>query len=212
MSAALSPEDSDRGDTTRERRGAGTGRRGVWRRRRLERGSATQRFGKSAASDVLYSRAMTRTAVLTVAVLMSIGGIVSEQAKSQMPIDVGPGRLAWFDITTKDVPRAKEFYGKLFGWTFGAVAGTDQAAEIMSRGQAIGTIRSADGAISGFNGVSYIQVDDVVKASESAKTLGATVIPGFPFNLPGDRGAISLFLDPSGHPLGMYSRTRIPGK
>jgi predicted enzyme related to lactoylglutathione lyase len=163
-------------------------------------------------SNILYSHAMTRAAVLIVAVVMSIGGKAVEQTKSQMPIDVGAGRVAWFDITATDMPRAKEFYGKLFGWTFAAVAGTDQAVEIVSRGQAVGTIRRADGAISGFNGVIYIQVDDVVKTGESAKALGATVLPGFPFNLPGDRGAISLFLDPSGHPLGVYSRRRIPGK
>jgi predicted enzyme related to lactoylglutathione lyase len=129
-----------------------------------------------------------------------------------MPADVGPGRVAWFDISTKDLARAKDFYGKLFDWTFTAVAGTDQAVEINSRGTAIGTIRGADGAISGFNGVVYIQVDDVRSASNKAKTLGATLVPGFPFNLPNGTGAISLILDPSGHPLGLYSRNRLPGK
>ena len=148
----------------------------------------------------------TLTAVLTMAV-----GVVA-QVKPQMPADVGPGRVAWFDITTKDVARAKEFYGKLFDWSFTAVAGTDQAVEINSRGTAIGTIRGADGAISGFNGVVYIQVDDVQSASNKAKSLGASIVPGFPFNLPNGTGAISLILDPSGHPLGLYSRSRLPGK
>lgn len=149
---------------------------------------------------------LTLTTVLTLAVA------VAAQVKPQMPADVGPGRVAWFDISTKDVARAKEFYGKLFDWTFTAVAGTDQAVEINSRGTAIGTIRRADGAISGFNGVVYIQVDDVQSAGDKAKSLGATVVPGFPFNLPNGTGAISLILDPSGHPLGLYSRSRLPGK
>ena len=149
---------------------------------------------------------LTLTTVLTLAVA------VAAQVKPQMPADVGPGRVAWFDISTKDVARAKEFYGKLFDWTFTAVAGTDQAVEINSRGTAIGTIRRADGAISGFNGVVYIQVDDVQSAGDKAKSLGATVLPGFPFNLPTGIGAISLILDPSGHPLGLYSRSRLPGK
>ena len=74
----------------------------------------------------------------------------------------------------------------------------------------IGTIRGAEGAISAFNGVVYIQVDDVQTASDKAKALGGTVVEGFPFNLPNDRGAISLIADPSGHPLGLYSRRRIP--
>ena len=150
--------------------------------------------------------------MLTVATLFLIASSTPAQVKPQMPADVGPGRVAWFDISTKDLARAKDFYGKLFDWTFTAVAGTDQAVEINSRGTAIGTIRGADGAISGFNGVVYIQVDDVQSASNKAKTLGATVVPGFPFNLPNGTGAISLILDPSGHPLGLYSRNRLPGK
>ena len=149
---------------------------------------------------------LTLTTVLTMAVA------VAAQVKPQMPADVGPGRVAWFDISTKDVAQAKEFYGKLFDWTFTAVAGTDQAVEVNSRGTAIGTIRRTDGAISGFNGVVYIQVDDVQSAGDKAKSLGATVAPGFPFNLPTGIGAISLILDPSGHPLGLYSRSRLPGK
>jgi hypothetical protein len=48
-----------------------------------------------------------------------------------------------------------------------------------------------------------------VAKSDQAKALGATVVPGFPFNLPNGTGAISLILDPSGHQIGLYSRTRI---
>jgi uncharacterized protein len=154
---------------------------------------------------------MTRV-LLTVTAVVMIGAAVGAQEKAKMPADVGPGRVAWFDITTTNLARAKEFYGKLFDWTFTAVAGTDQAVEINSRGTAIGTIRGADGAISGFNGVVYIQVDDVRSASDKAKTLGGTIVPGFPFNLPNGTGAISLIMDPSGHPLGLYSRARIPAK
>ena len=154
---------------------------------------------------------MTRV-MLTVTALATIGTGLLAQVKPQMPPDVGPGRVAWFDISTTNLARAREFYGKLFDWTFSPVAGTDQALEINSRGTAIGTIRGADGAISGFNGVVYIQVDDVQSASNRAKALGGTVVQGFPFNLPNGTGAISLIVDPSGHPVGLYSRTRLPGK
>ena len=155
---------------------------------------------------------MTRVMVLAMTAVAVAGGAALAQSKAPMPADVGAGRAAWFDISTTNVARAREFYGALFGWTFTAVAGTDQAVEINSRGVAIGTIRRADGAISAFNGVVYIQVDDVRGASEKAKTLGATIVPGFPFNLPNGTGAISLLTDPSGHPLGLYSRARIPDK
>lgn len=127
-------------------------------------------------------------------------------AKS-LPADVGPGRVAWFDLTTSNLTQSKNFYGKLFGWTFETVKGTDQAAEIVAGGTSIGTLRIADGKISSFNGVVYIQVGDLETSCQNAKELGGTIPPGFPFNLPEGRGAIALVLDPAGHPIGLYSRT-----
>ncbi len=50
--------------------------------------------------------------------------------------------------------------GGLFAWQFAPVEGTDLAVEIVVRGEAIGTLRVAEGAISAFNGVVYVQVDD----------------------------------------------------
>ncbi len=123
---------------------------------------------------------------------------------------MGPGRIAWFDITTTNLPQSKEFYGKLFDWKFTPVQGTDQAAEIVSRGTAIGTLRGAEGNISPFNGVVYVQVTDLPAACKRVAELGGTVVPGFPFNLSEGTGAIGLVLDPSGHPMGLYSRTPLP--
>jgi predicted enzyme related to lactoylglutathione lyase len=132
----------------------------------------------------------------------------SEPPKS-MPADVGPGRVAWFDITTTDLQKAKEFYGKLFDWTFDPVQGTNMAVEIVAGGSSVGTIRVAEGEISSFNGVVYVQVPDIQESCKRATELGGTLVPGFPFNLSDDTGAIGLVNDPSGHPLGMYSRTPI---
>ena len=155
---------------------------------------------------------MTSVMFVKIAGLVALGAGVFAQVKPQMPMDVGPGRVAWFDITTPDLARAKEFYGKMFDWTFTAVAGTTQAVQITSRGVGIGTIRGADGAISGYNGVIYVQVEDVQAASNKAKALGGKLVDGFPFNLPNSTGAIAVIMDPSGHPLGLYSRTPLPAK
>ena len=121
--------------------------------------------------------------------------------------DVGPGRIVWFDITTTSLTISKEFYGKLFDWQFTSLKGTEYAVEIVSGGAAIGTIRVAEGKIGTFNGVVYVQVIDIQLSSKKAKDLGGTVVPGFPFDLPDGRGAISLVIDPAGHPIGLYSRT-----
>ena len=148
-----------------------------------------------------------RTALLVVAVLLCSG---ESFAKAAMPANVPPGHIAWFDITTTDIAKSKEFYAGLFGWKYTAVAGTDQAVEIVSGGAPIGTLRGADGKISGFNGVVYVKVADIKAACARAKELGGTVVPGFPFNLPEGRGAIAVAVDPSGHPVGMYSKMPLP--
>ena len=148
---------------------------------------------------------------MTAALILLFGPLQSTPRK-QLPPDVGPGRIAWFDISTTNLQQSKDFYGKLFDWTFNPVLGTDQAVEIVSRGTAIGTLRGADGKISGFNGVVYVQVNDIQASCNKAKELGGTVVPGFPFNLPDGTGAIGLALDPSGHPVGMYSRTPLASK
>ena len=67
--------------------------------------------------------------------------------KKAPPADVGPGRIAWFDLATTDLAKSKEFYSKLFGWTFAPVAYTDLAAEIVSDKTPIGTLRTADGVV-----------------------------------------------------------------
>ena len=133
-----------------------------------------------------------------------------ERPVKSPPADVGAGRVAWFDITTSSLSKSKEFYARLFDWKFTPLKETDQAVEIVANGVAIGTLRGAEGNISAFNGVVYVQVNDLQASCNKSKALGATIAPGFPFNLPDNTGAIALLLDPSGHPIGMYSRTPLP--
>ena len=151
-----------------------------------------------------------RNAILAAVMASTLvtGELYAETPKAP-PADVGPGRIAWFDITTTSLPRSKEFYGKLFDWQFTAVQGTDQAAEIVAGGTAIGTLRVADGAIAPFNGVVYVQVTDILASCKKAKELGGMIPPGFPFNLPDGIGAIAVVVDLAGHPVGLYSRTPI---
>jgi predicted enzyme related to lactoylglutathione lyase len=143
---------------------------------------------------------------MTMALTLVTGQLHAATNKTP-PADVGPGRIAWFDITTTNLPRSQEFYGKLFDWQFTPLKGTDQAAEIIAGGTAVGTLRVAEGKISTFNGVVYVQVTDIQASCKKVNQLGGTVVAGFPFNLPDGTGAIALVVDPAGHPIGLYSRT-----
>ena len=80
-----------------------------------------------------------RTAILVTTVMTLAFAQAQSERPTSMPADVGPGRVAWFDITTTDLSRSKEFYGKLFDWKFNPVRGSDQAVEIVFGGSAIGT-------------------------------------------------------------------------
>ena len=152
-----------------------------------------------------------RNVILAVALASALAtGALHAETPKPLPADVGPGRIAWFDLTTTDLSKSKDFYGKLFDWQFTAVQGTDMAAEIVAGGTAIGTLRVADGNITPFNGVVYVQVADLPASCNKVKELGGTIPPGFPFNLPDGIGAIALILDPAGHPIGLYSRTPLP--
>jgi predicted enzyme related to lactoylglutathione lyase len=125
--------------------------------------------------------------------------------------DVGDGHVAWFDITTTNLNQSKTFYAGLFGWEFTTLKGAENlAAEIVSGGKPIGTLRVAEGKISPFDGVVYIQVKDMPASCAKAKELGGAIPEGFPFNLDGNGGAVGLVVDPAGHPVGMYSRTPLP--
>ena len=73
-----------------------------------------------------------------------------------------------------------------------------------------GLCESPTGKISPFNGVIYVQVADIQASCGKARGLGGNGRSRVPFNLPGGIGAIALVLDPTGHPVGMYSRTPLP--
>jgi predicted enzyme related to lactoylglutathione lyase len=149
-----------------------------------------------------------RNAILAMTLALALVGLRLEAGPPKSPpADVGPGRIAWFDITTSNLQQSREFYGKLFDWDFAPVPGTDQAVEIVARGEVIGTLRVAEGQIGPFNGVVYVQVTDIQASCRKSRDVGGTVAPGFPFNLPDGIGAIALVLDPAGHPVGMYFRT-----
>ena len=152
----------------------------------------------------------TRLIAAGIALVLTTSLIAAAENKGPKP-DVGDGHVAWFDITTTNLAQSKAFYAALFGWEFTSMKGAENlAAEIVSDGRTIGSLRVAEGKISPYDGVVYIQVKDMPASCAKAKELGGTIPPGFPFNLFDQGGAVALVVDPAGHPFGMYSRTPLP--
>jgi uncharacterized protein len=154
----------------------------------------------------------TKLIAAGIAVVFTASLSAAPDPKGPKP-DVGDGHAAWFDITTTNLNQSKAFYTGLFGWKFTSLKGAESvAAEIVSGDRPIGTLRIAEGKISPYDGVVYIQVKDMPASCAKAKELGGTIPEGFPFNLNDGGGAVALVVDPAGHPIGMYSRTPLPAE
>lgn len=111
------------------------------------------------------------------------------------------GKFVWADLVTDDVPGAKRFYGRLFGWTFGEVG----AYTIATNG---------DEAVCGMfhrerphdrpaaaRWFGYISVADVKAAKESVVSAGGHVLS--PPHFAPKRGEQAVFADPEGAVFGV---------
>jgi uncharacterized protein len=106
------------------------------------------------------------------------------------------------ELTTPDLAKAKEFYGKLFGWTF-----TDND---MGGGVVYSTFKPDSGPGGGIftmpgaapAWLAYVDVDEINAATEKAKSLGATIVRG-PLEVPGI-GWFTVVLDPTGATVALW--------
>ena len=112
------------------------------------------------------------------------------------------GTPSWVDLSTTDVPAAKEFYASLFGWEYeehqmgpemmyalASVEGGTAAVIFTQHGQ-----EKEMGAPPHWN--VYVSVDDVDAVAEKAKELGGNVMAG-PFDAP-QPGRMCVVQDPTG--------------
>jgi len=105
------------------------------------------------------------------------------------------------ELATTDVAKAKEFYTGLFDWQLEDVPGMDYTIIKVGEGTGGGIMKTGR-PDSPSCWMSYVLVDDVVIATEKARTLGAkickevTEIPGM--------GWFSVFTDPTGATLALW--------
>jgi predicted enzyme related to lactoylglutathione lyase len=105
------------------------------------------------------------------------------------------GTFCWVDLGTNDAGGAKAFYGELLGWEFEDLSTGEKGTYSICRldGRAVAGLY--DGAERPAWG-SYIRVDDVDRATERARQLGAEVLVE-PFDTPGG-GRVATVRDPGG--------------
>jgi predicted enzyme related to lactoylglutathione lyase len=105
------------------------------------------------------------------------------------------GTFCWIDLGTNDAAGAKAFYGGLFGWEFEDLPtgekGTYSTCRLKGRAVA-GLYDRAETPVWG----SYLKVEDVDRAADRARELGADVVVE-PFDTPGG-GRVATVRDPAG--------------
>lgn len=122
---------------------------------------------------------------------------MSEQGKPAF----GPGSFMWWELATRDLDKAKDFYTKVIGWNWEEMdmgpAGTYNLMKV--NGESVGGMMGMDSPDWGelpSHWSYYIHVADVDKSTEQAKELGGTVNHG-PTDIPGV-GRFSAIADPAG--------------
>jgi uncharacterized protein len=107
------------------------------------------------------------------------------------------------ELNTTDVPKAKTFYGNLFGWKLEDVAMPSGTYTMIQVGEGTGggiMQHPVPGALSAW--LAYVLVDDIAAATEKARSLGAVVMREVT-EVPG-AGWLSIIVDPTGATLGLW--------
>ena len=113
------------------------------------------------------------------------------------------GKFHWNELNTRDVERAKRFYGETIGWTFDGMAmpnGTYWVA--MAGKQPVGGIFDTTALPGNIpeHWLPYLAVDDVDARCAKARRAGATIIRE-PFDVP-NVGRIAILKEPGGAMIG----------
>lgn len=111
-----------------------------------------------------------------------------------------PGALSWNELSTRDTPAAKEFYGAVFGWTFEDTAMGDLGTytSIQLGGAPVGGMVDISGRAGDeipANWLTYFAVEDTDAALQKIEALGGSKAFG-PMDSPA--GRLAVVGDPAG--------------
>lgn len=116
------------------------------------------------------------------------------------------------ELSVDDVAAAKTFYKALFDWKLddlGPAMGNYTMIDVGSKTSGGGiTPKMSPTQPTGW--LSYVEVDSVKATMAKAEANGATVV--VPYQEIGGMGAIGVFVDPQGAPLGLWEKTKAAPK
>jgi len=107
------------------------------------------------------------------------------------------------ELMANDVAKAKSFYGKLFDWKLEDVPLGEDTYTMVKVGEGTGgglMKNPMPNAQSSW--LAYVQVDDLKKSVEKAKSLGATIMKDKTDVM--GMGSLAIFTDPTGAMLGLW--------
>lgn len=107
------------------------------------------------------------------------------------------------ELSSTDVNKAKDFYGKLFSWKMEDMPMPEGTYTLINAGEGTGggmMKQMIPGAPSMW--MAYVDVDDVEAATKKAKSLGANVVKDKTDVK--DMGWFSIITDPTGAMLGLW--------
>lgn len=110
------------------------------------------------------------------------------------------GAFCWNELSTSDLAASKDFYGRVFGWSWG---GVPEYAEAQAGGRAVAGVaplRTPSDAADSW--LVYFGADDVDAAARRAAELGARVLVE-PTDIPGT-GRFSVLADPQGAAFALF--------
>ncbi len=107
-----------------------------------------------------------------------------------------PNTLTWNELQTRELDQAKDFYQKVFGWTYEADQNNYQAVSADGRVQAgMMAIDDSWGPVPN-NWTTYFLVDDINAAAARVEELGGSVV--VPVTPAGEVGSLAVIQDPQG--------------
>lgn len=133
----------------------------------------------------------------------NVVGLVNEVTDGDQPPGPSAGSgnpVTWFEIAGSDGSALRDFYGRLFGWTFKVDDKTEYAEVHADRGISGGLTPGRD-AYATF----YVEVPDVKAALDRVTELGAKTLVE-PLDV-GGNVVVAQFADPAGNRVGLWAET-----